>query len=126
MLLLQIPIVSMVLSGRIEFIPVPRTVDAVMTQIEHAGWGLQNAKLKGLPQPCLGILVIAKHLHYAGREEFNFEMVKEEYERFGRVRLVGSGKVRWPIGVLKTVSRLSSARPQCDLLIQVVRDLNTC
>lgn len=82
-----------------------------MTQIEHAGWGSQNAKLKGLPQPCLGILIIAKHLHYAGREEFNFEMVKEEYERFGRVRLVGSGKVRWPIGVLRTVSRASSARP---------------
>lgn len=58
----------------------------------------------GLPQPALGVLIIAKHLHYAGREEFNFAQVEEEYLRFARTKLVGSGKTRWPLGVLKMVS----------------------
>jgi len=72
--------------------------------VESAGWGLQNAKLRGLPHPVLSILIIAKHLAFAGREEFNFAQVEEEYLRFGRVKLVGSGKTRWPVGVLKNVS----------------------
>ena len=95
-------------------------MDSVISQVEGAGWGLQNSKLKGvstelrfrtasndvlgLPHPALGILIVAKHLAYAGREEFNFAQVEEEYLRFSRTKLVGSGKTRWPIGILRSVS----------------------
>lgn len=82
-----------------------RTLTAsVLSQIELAGWGLAHTKLKGLAQPEQAVLVISKHLAYAGREEFNFAQVEEEYLRFARTRLVGSGKVRWPVGVLRVVS----------------------
>lgn len=54
----------------------------------------------------MGILIIAKHLHYAGREEFNFAQVEEEYLRFSRTKLVGIGKTRWPVGILRTVRHL--------------------
>jgi origin recognition complex subunit 4 len=57
-----------------------------------------------LPQPAVGVLIISKHLAYAGREEFNFAQVEEEYLRFSRTKLVGSGKTRWPVGVLRIVS----------------------
>ena len=69
----------------------------------------------GLPQPALGILIIAKHLYYAGREEFNFAQVEEEYLRFSRTKLVGSGKVRWSLGVLRMVS-LAFCLPACAAL----------
>ncbi|WVQ94919.1 hypothetical protein IAU59_002005 [Kwoniella sp. CBS 9459] len=93
--------VTNVLAARFDFLSIPDLADSVLAQIEGAGWGLQNTKIKGLPHPALGVLIIAKHLSYAGREEFNFSQVEEEYLRFARTKLVGSGKVRWPIGVLK-------------------------
>jgi len=62
--------------------------------------------MSGLPHPALGILIIAKHLYYAGREEFNFAQVEEEYLRFARTKLVGIGKTRWPLGLLRMVSLL--------------------
>ncbi|WVQ77021.1 hypothetical protein IAR50_006700 [Cryptococcus sp. DSM 104548] len=77
-------------------------VDQILAQIETASFGLQNDKLRGLPAPCLGVLIIAKHLAFAGREEFTYAMVEEEYLRFARTRLVGIGKVRWSVGVLRT------------------------
>jgi hypothetical protein len=109
----------------------------VLKQVDGAGWGLANAKLKGesdaitgalvgssspgdqsysadanaasgLSHPALGVLIVAKHLSYAGRDEFNFAQVEEEYLRFSRTKLVGSGRTRWAIGVLKTVSQVSS------------------
>ncbi|ODN77966.1 hypothetical protein L202_05059 [Cryptococcus amylolentus CBS 6039] len=76
--------------------------DQILAQVETASFGLQNNKLRGLPTPCLGILIIAKHLAFAGREEFTYAMVEEEYLRFARTRLVGIGKVRWSVGVLRT------------------------
>ncbi|WVF67323.1 hypothetical protein IAT40_002074 [Kwoniella sp. CBS 6097] len=94
--------VANVLAGKVDFLSIPDLADSVLAQIEGAGWGLQNTKIKGLPHPALGVLIIAKHLSYAGREEFNFAQVEEEYLRFARTKLVGSGKVRWPIAVLKT------------------------
>ncbi|WWC64824.1 uncharacterized protein I303_107438 [Kwoniella dejecticola CBS 10117] len=94
------PITS-ILSGQIEYLSVPDVVDGVLSQIEGAGWGIQLSKLRGLPHPALGVLIISKHLSYAGREEFNFAQVEEEYLRFSRTKLVGSGKVRWPVGVLR-------------------------
>ncbi|WVN89164.1 uncharacterized protein L203_104380 [Cryptococcus depauperatus CBS 7841] len=76
--------------------------NSILAQVEGAGWGLQTSKLLGLPHPALGILIIAKHLAYAGREEFNFAMVEEEYLKFSRQRLVGSGKTRWPVSLLRS------------------------
>ncbi|OCF43731.1 hypothetical protein I317_02484 [Kwoniella heveanensis CBS 569] len=93
--------VASVLAEQVDFLSIPDLAESVLAQIEGAGWGLQNTKIKGLPHPALGVLIIAKHLSYAGREEFNFSQVEEEYLRFARTKLVGSGKVRWPIGVLK-------------------------
>ncbi|WWD03936.1 hypothetical protein V865_001994 [Kwoniella europaea PYCC6329] len=95
-----LPVLS-VLSSKIDFMSIQELADSVISQIEGAGWGLQLSKLKGLPHPALGVLIITKHLSYAGREEFNFAQVEEEYLRFSRTKLVGSGKVRWPIGVLR-------------------------
>ena len=102
-----------------DFIPVRALIASVLTQVEGASWSLPllalpsssrsatkpaiplsaaqataTSKLRGLPHPCLGVLIIAKHLAYAGREEWNFVQVEEEYLRFARTRLVGSGKVR--------------------------------
>ncbi|WVR09616.1 hypothetical protein IAU60_006688 [Kwoniella sp. DSM 27419] len=94
------PVVD-VIAGKADYLAVPDLADSVLLQIEGGGWGLENTKLKGLPHPALGVLIIAKHLTYAGREEFNFAQVEEEYLRFSRTKLVGSGKVRWPIGVLR-------------------------
>ncbi|OWT36056.1 origin recognition complex subunit 4 [Cryptococcus neoformans Bt1] len=90
-----------VINGKTEYLRLDKILDNVINQVESAGWGLQSSKLRDLPHPALGILIIAKHLAYAGRDEFNFAQVEEEYMRFSRTRLVGSGKVRWPIGVLK-------------------------
>ncbi|WWC91913.1 uncharacterized protein L201_006865 [Kwoniella dendrophila CBS 6074] len=94
------PIIN-IMSGQIDFLDTYELSESVLSQVEGAGWGLQLTKLKGLPHPALGILIITKHLSYAGREEFNFSQIEEEYLRFSRTKLVGSGKVRWPIGVLK-------------------------
>jgi hypothetical protein len=111
--------------------------DSVLKQVDGAGWGLANAKLKGesdainlegalacrlqesyradaasgLSHPALGVLIVAKHLSYAGRDEFNFAQVEEEYLRFSRTKLVGSGRTRWAIGVLKTVSQIDIVLP---------------
>ncbi|KAK8853413.1 hypothetical protein IAR55_004119 [Kwoniella newhampshirensis] len=90
-----------VVDSRVDFITVPSVVESVLAQIEGAGWGLQTSKINRLPHPALGVLIIAKHLAYAGREEFNFSQVEEEYLRFSRTKLVGSGKIRWPIGILR-------------------------
>ncbi|WVW86384.1 hypothetical protein I302_108430 [Kwoniella bestiolae CBS 10118] len=95
-----LPVLS-VLSSRADFMSIHELADSVISQIEGGGWGLQLNKLKGLPHPALGVLIITKHLSYAGREEFSFAQVEEEYLRFSRTKLVGSGKVRWPIGVLR-------------------------
>jgi origin recognition complex subunit 4 len=98
---------------------IPQLAENVLVQIELAGWGTNSSKLKGqfaeisekaetkysgLPHPALGVLIIAKHLYYAGREEFNFAQVEEEYLRFARTKLVGIGKTRWPLGLLRMVS----------------------
>ena len=110
-----------ILDSQQDFLSIPSLVQSVTLQVEGAGWGLQTSKLKGLlrvnppflsigdgllglPQPALGVLIIAKHLAYAGKEAFNFVQVEEEYLRFSRTKLVGSGKTRWPIGVLRSVS----------------------
>lgn len=112
---------TQVLRSSLEFITVFSLISSVLAQVDGASWtlsslapGAQSAqaasqyilassKLRGLPQPCLGVLIIAKHLAYAGRDEWNFVQAEEEYLRFARTRLVGSGKVRWPVGVLRTV-----------------------
>ncbi|ORX39453.1 origin recognition complex subunit 4 C-terminus-domain-containing protein [Kockovaella imperatae] len=96
-----VPLIISVLSSQVDLINVAQLCASVLGQIEQSGWGLQTAKLKGLSQPSVGILIISKHLHYAGRDEFNFAQVEEEYLRFSRTKLVGSGKTRWPIGVLR-------------------------
>jgi origin recognition complex subunit 4 len=59
------------------------------------------SKLRGLPHPALGVLIVAKHLAYAGRAEFSFAQVEDEYLRFARTRLIGSGRTRWPPEVLR-------------------------
>ena len=106
----QIPLITAVLSSKLDLIPVSVLCASVLAQIEQSGWGLQNAKLKGLSHPALGVLIISKHLHYAGRDEFNFAQVEEEYLRFSRTKLVGSGKTRWPIGVVRNVSSSINAQ----------------
>ncbi|GFZ51043.1 hypothetical protein JCM24511_08801 [Saitozyma sp. JCM 24511] len=94
--------ISEVIAGQLDFLSIPAMAESVLKQVDGAGWGLANAKLKGLSHPALGVLVVAKHLSYAGRDEFNFAQVEEEYLRFSRTKLVGSGRTRWAIGVLKT------------------------
>ncbi|KAL7424594.1 origin recognition complex subunit 4 [Cryptotrichosporon argae] len=94
--------IAQVLAGEIEYMTVPHASALIVHQVELAGWGLAHAKLRGLSQPALGVLVVAKHLAYAGRDDFNFAQVEDEYVRFARTRLVGSGKVRWPVGVVRT------------------------
>lgn len=103
-LTLQVLPLTQIIAGTQSYLSVPALTASIIEQVENAGWGIANSKLKGLSQPALAVLVIAKHLHYAGREEFNFAQVEEEYVRFARTRLVGSGRTRWPIGVLKVVS----------------------
>lgn len=83
---------------------VPLLCQAIIHQIENSSWGLATAKLRGLPHPAVGVLIIAKHLSYIGREEFTFAMVEEEYLKFARTKLVGSGRSRWPLTVLRSVS----------------------
>ena len=100
----QIAPITLVLVGKIDFLPMKLVLESVVAQIESAGWGLAFSKLKGLPQPCLAILIISKHLAFAGREDFNLVQVEEEYLRFSRTKLVGSGKTRWPVGVIRMVS----------------------
>ncbi|WWD19842.1 hypothetical protein CI109_104309 [Kwoniella shandongensis] len=111
-----------VLDSKLDFLSIPEVFDNVLAQIEGAGWGLQTSKIRGLPHPALGVLIIAKHLAYAGREEFNFAQVEEEYLRFSRTKLVGSGKVRWPIGVLRTaydhLVRLSLLTPASNATVK--------
>ncbi|RSH91480.1 hypothetical protein EHS25_009779 [Saitozyma podzolica] len=94
--------ISEIIAGQLDFLSIPGMADSVLKQVDGAGWGLANAKLKGLSHPALGVLIVAKHLSYAGRDEFNFAQVEEEYLRFSRTKLVGSGRTRWAIGVLKT------------------------
>ncbi|WVQ82514.1 hypothetical protein IAT38_004643 [Cryptococcus sp. DSM 104549] len=95
-----IPMMEILKSQR-HYLSQTELAESIIAQVEGAGWGLQNTKIRGLPHPAMGILIIAKHLAYAGREEFNFAQVEEEYLRFSRTKLVGSGKVRWPTGVLR-------------------------
>jgi origin recognition complex subunit 4 len=100
----QIAPITEISTGISDFLSVPQTCRAIMSQTENASWGLSTSKLKGLPHPSLGVLIISKHLAYAGRDEFTFAMVEEEYLRFARTKLVGSGRTRWPLSVLKSVS----------------------
>jgi origin recognition complex subunit 4 len=100
----KIPLIPLVLSSTNDFLSIPQLTTSLLAQVDGAGWGIANAKLKGLSQPALTILVAAKHLNYAGKEEFNFAQVNEEYVRFVRTRLVGSGRGRWVEGVLQRVS----------------------
>ncbi|TXT15819.1 hypothetical protein VHUM_00322 [Vanrija humicola] len=93
------PITS-VLSNQLDFLSVPVLCFSVLHQTELAGWGLSHAKLKGLPHPALGVLIIAKHLALAGRPEFSLAQVEDEYLKFARTRLVGSGRARWPLELL--------------------------
>ncbi|EIW72136.1 hypothetical protein TREMEDRAFT_20901, partial [Tremella mesenterica DSM 1558] len=93
--------VSKVLAGELDFISVQSIAQSILDQIEGSGWGLQLAKLKGLPHPALTILIICKHLISVNQETFNLTQITEEYLRFSRTRLVGSGKTRWPIPLLK-------------------------
>lgn len=123
--------VTAVLSGRLDFLSVPGVAASVRSQLELSGWslGLNHsgqfkpvangsatpsrhekdklggvdiaAKLRGLPHPALGVVIIAKHLAYAGRTEFSLAQVEDEYARFARSRLVGSGRARWPIALLR-------------------------
>lgn len=93
------PITS-VLSSQLDFLSVPVLCFSVLHQTELAGWGLSHAKLKGLPHPALGVLIIAKHLALAGRPEFSLAQVEDEYLKFARTRLVGSGRARWPLELL--------------------------
>lgn len=59
------------------------------------------AKLRSLPHPALTVLIIAKHMLYTGRPEFTFAQLHAEYEKFARVRLVGVGRTRWTMDILK-------------------------
>jgi origin recognition complex subunit 4 len=93
-----------VVTGSLDLLAVPRLLQDIVLQVEEAAWGLASAKLKGLSQPAVGCLIIAKHLSYIGREEFTFAMVEEEYLRFARTKLVGSGRTRWPLTILRSVS----------------------
>ena len=99
----QIPLIPLILSSTTDFLSVPALTTSLLAQIDGAGWGSANSKLQGLSQPALTILVAAKHLNYAGKDEFNFAQVNEEYVRFTRTRLVGSGRGRWVEGVLRRV-----------------------
>lgn len=97
------PITS-VLGNKTDYLFVPVLVSSVQSQIELAGWGTGTAgasKLRGLSHPALGVLIVAKHLAYAGRTDFSLAQIEDEYLRFGRTRLVGSGRARWPIDVLR-------------------------
>ncbi|WWC72232.1 uncharacterized protein I206_106194 [Kwoniella pini CBS 10737] len=114
--------VTSILSGQIEYISVPDITDNIINQIEGAGWGIQLSKLKSLPHPALGILIISKHLSFAGKEEFNFSQIEDEYFKFSRTKLVGSGKIRWPIGILKNAFKLLL---KISLLIPINNNLNS-
>ena len=106
----QVPLIPLILSATNDFLSVPLLTSTLLAQVDGAGWGLANSKLKGLSQPCLTVLVAAKHLSFAGKEEFNFAQVNEEYVRFARTRLVGSGRTRWVEGVLRRVRRVLTMR----------------
>jgi origin recognition complex subunit 4 len=106
--------VASVLAGRLDFLSVPGVAASVRAQLELGGWstGPQKpgaklgaidiaAKLRGLPAPALGVLIVAKHLAYAGRTEFSLAQVEDEYARFARSRLVGSGCARWPLALIR-------------------------
>lgn len=99
----QVTSVAQVVSGSLDILNAPLLLHDVIEQVEAASWGLASAKLKGLSHPSTGVLVIAKHLSYIGRDEFTFAMVEEEYLKFARTKLVGSGRTRWPLTVLRTV-----------------------
>lgn len=72
----------------------------VREQTQASGWGAKFEKLKGLSHPALVILIIAKHLAFAGKEELNLAMAEHEYQRFARNELAGSGRTRWSPHVL--------------------------
>lgn len=80
----------------------------------------------GLPHPALGVLIIAKHLSYAGREEFTFAQVEEEYLRFSRTKLVGSGKVRWSMGVLRMVSARAASLRHVQRQVKIHLSVSAC
>ena len=46
---IQIEPVAAILNSQSEFLSVPQLVDSVISQVDGAGWGFQNTKLKG---PC--------------------------------------------------------------------------
>lgn len=107
------PITS-ILSEEADFVTVPALAASICTQLDLSGWGTGiplggssnqstaiQGKLRGLPRTTLGVLVIAKHLYYAGREEFSLAQVEDEYRRFGSLRLAGSGRHRWSLGLIR-------------------------
>lgn len=99
-----IPAITSIMSRKLDYISVPVVSGSISSQLELAGWGTGVSgvsKLRGLPHPALGVLIIAKHLGYAGRTEFSFAQVEDEYLRFARTRLVGSGRTRWPLEILR-------------------------
>ena len=101
---MQIAPMAEVVAGSLDILSVPILLADIVSQVEAASWGLASTKLKGLSHPAVGVLIIAKHLSYIGREEFTFAMVEEEYLRFARTKLVGSGRTRWPLTILRSVS----------------------
>lgn len=99
-----IPPVTAILSGKLDFLSIPSLSTAIQSQLELSGWGTGAPgvfKLRGLPHPALGVLIISKHLAYAGRTDFSLAQVEDEYLRFARTKLVGSGRARWPLDILR-------------------------
>lgn len=43
----QITPISHILSGKLDWLTVANVVECVLQQVDGAGWGLQNSKLKG-------------------------------------------------------------------------------
>lgn len=96
--------ITAVLNDTLDFMSVPVVAASVTAQLELAGWGTGApgvSKLRGLPQPALTVLIVAKHLAYAGRTDFSLAQIEDEYLRFARTRLVGSGRARWPLEMLR-------------------------
>jgi origin recognition complex subunit 4 len=99
-----IPAMTSIAAHELDYLSVPVISAAINAQLELSGWGTGTAgvsKLRGLPHPALGVLIISKHLAYAGRTDFSLAQVEDEYLRFARTRLIGSGRTRWPLDVLR-------------------------
>lgn len=112
--LTQIAPITAILSGETNLLNVSTVASSIRTQLDLATWstGLPaggsnlpasaiQGKLRGLPHPTLGVLIIAKHISYAGRDDFSLAQIEDEYLRFARLRLVGSGRQRWPLELLR-------------------------